>query len=340
MQIHEINPLREGLLDRVKDMAKDVAVAAVSPVASDKWTDKMGQQTAINRLGRLQAQGHGQQAAPQAGATINKVKSNPQMQQYAKTLAQQWMQQAQALSITPTTAKSAQPRPSAAAQAPAAAPAVPGAVPQTPATAPAAAPAVSVGGQKLNPKNPQDARVLAALKSQGKLGEAFANLPGGSQAVPAPQQYLAKFREWAAKTLVTRDPTTYQNITLDMIEKDPVIGRQLDQAQGKVVASRDNPTNLESALEEYILTALAGVQQVVAANKARSTPTVSPTSTTSSGNTGQQLSQNLASMGINTNQVRATGRMLQQQSGGNRVIRATGDAAVDEYLRQMGYRVS
>lgn len=387
MQIHELNPLREGLLDRVKDIAK----SAVSPAHQAQQQQAKTTQQGVASLGRLQAQGYGQTAAPQAGATLDKVKSNPQMQQYARTLAQQWMQKAASLSITPNqvAAKSKQPQPgTAATQQPAttstggtvqktatgtvhraspnnpnlaitpaqqpsttstggtaqqtatgtvhrANPNNPNLVTNTPQTQPTGP--VSVGGQKLNPRNPQDAKVLAALKAQGKISEAFANLPGGSQAVSAEKQYLEKFREWAAKTLTTRDPTTYQNITLDQIEKDPMIGRQLKQAQGQVVASRDNPARLEQAVTEYVITALAGVQQVIAATKAGTAPTVSASSTPAAAQ--GDITQDLASMGINPNQLRATGRMLQQKSGGNRSIRSSGDATVDEYLRQMGYQL-
>lgn len=381
MQIHELNPLREGLLDRVKDIAKaavgpaakdratDASVEMLSPIASDKWIEKMGQQTAINRLGRLQAQGYGQRAAPQASVTLNKVKSNPQMQQYARTLAQQWMQKSASLSATTSTGGTVQktatgvvhkasPNNPNLAITPAQQPAttstggtaqqtatgtVHRANPNNPNLAankpqPQATGPVSVGGQKLNPRNPQDAKVLAALKAQGKIAEASPGSPGVSASdAQVAQQYLAKFREWAAKTLATRDPNTYQNITLDQIEKDPEIGQRLKQAQEQVVANRDDDTRLQQAVTEYVTTALAGVQQVIAATKAGTAPTVSATSAPAAQG---DITQDLAGMGINTNQLRATGRMLQQKSGGNRLINSSGDPTVDEYLRQLGYRLS
>jgi hypothetical protein len=151
---------------------------------------------------------------------------------------------------------------------------------KVPVAEPTAEP-ISIGGQKLNPKNPKDAELLAKL--QGKLHEAFDDLPGDKPApggrvdpkvtapVPtatAPKNPLATayskaFQKWASDKLTTKERTTNQNIDLNyLFQHIPSSKRTLDQLTATVYNTRKDPNANTQAVTNYMTTAMKFIQQV------------------------------------------------------------------------------
>jgi hypothetical protein len=93
---------------------------------------------------------------------------------------------------------------------------------------------ISIGGQKLNPKDPKDAKLIAQLKAKGNLEEAFADLPGakpaaggavdpkvtagvGKQGNPLSSAYITAFKKWADAKLATRESNTGETLTMKTV---------------------------------------------------------------------------------------------------------------------------
>jgi hypothetical protein len=118
---------------------------------------------------------------------------------------------------------------------------------------------VSLGGKQLNPKNPNDAQVLAAIKKQGKLHEATAAAPNASQVKTA-------FVSWSDGQLATRVPETGATITMNDVRKLPNLATKLSAALNQVVQSQGTPAQSQ-AVEAYIKLAVAGVQALAQSSK-------------------------------------------------------------------------
>ena len=140
---------------------------------------------------------------------------------------------------------------------------------------------VSIGGQKLNPKDPKDAALLAKLKPQQSIQEAFADLPGGPAPAPATKSaqiakykaakgsaaglaarntYRTAFLDWANKKISTKEQTTGTPIDIGVINQDPKIKSQLDQQLNAIVSSQQDPAANQAAVESYLMTAITAMQ--------------------------------------------------------------------------------
>jgi len=153
MQIHEITcPLTEGLLG---DIGRGVFQGATGMEIPQSQASI--NKSAASSAAKLQAQGYGPAGTPPPGKSspvpsanwkdkLAQAKKDPAVKQYISQLAQGWAQQAKKI------------------QTPPAQPAANQSTPTTPAptTGPATQP-VTLGGKRLDPKNPQDAQVLAAM---------------------------------------------------------------------------------------------------------------------------------------------------------------------------------
>lgn len=155
----------------------------------------------------------------------------------------------------------------------------PAASPTTTATTSTAAPTVkpkygtvatgpiTLGGKRLDPKNPNDAKVLAAMRAQGKLQEATDEyttsggivVPGGTK-TDLKSAGTVDFESWADQQLTTQVSGTKQPIDLDAVKKDPAVKAELDKVLPQI---KKDPTNL-AAVEMYFLTAMKGMQRMAA----------------------------------------------------------------------------
>ena len=230
MQIHEVTrPLREGLFDAFR---KPESVAA-------------------DAAAKLTAQGYGpafKTPSDNWEDKYAKVLQDPGVKQYVKGLAQGWSKspQAQAIKTTP--------------------PAV--ATEPTIATTSAPTQPIMLGGKRLDPKNPKDAQVLAAMQAQGKLEEAPAP-PSAPAPAPVASNYQEKFVEWSDSQLASRDPVTRQPITMDDVRaKFPDLNERLNKFLGQIVKSHGTAQQ-SAAIEEYAKLAVSGIQALAQTSRNR-----------------------------------------------------------------------
>jgi hypothetical protein len=250
MQIHEVTqPVREGLFDAFR---KPESVAA-------------------DAAGKLTAQGYGTAFKAPSDKWEDKyarVSQDPGVKQYVKGLAQEWPSsaQAQAIKATPPAAASTKP---------------------TVATTPAPTQPIMLGGKRLDPKNPKDAQVLAAMQAQGKLQEAPQEyttpsgivVPGGTKTdvgpsistppAPVATNYQEKFVEWSDSQLASRDPITRQSITMDDVRaKFPDLNERLNKFLGQIVKTHGTAQQ-SAAIEEYAKLAVSGIQAIAQTSRNR-----------------------------------------------------------------------
>jgi len=281
MQIHEITKrrLREGFVSDLKSVG-----SALKPSRS------MG----AGFVQGLTGADFPRQTS-QDPATVGK-----ETRKLAKQLAQKWEQQ---IKTQKKPAPAAQAKPSATTQAQPVAPAArsPAEIADmkakgfdpatgqkiTPGTTPSAASTqpIMLGGKRLDPKNPNDAKVLAAMQAQGKLQEAPQEyttpggviVPGGTTTDPKSLGTI-DFEQWADQQLTTQVSGTGQSIDLDAVKKDPVVKAELDKVIPQI---KKDPANI-AAVEMYFLKAMEGMQRMAA--QARQNAGIEPASTAPSTN--------------------------------------------------------
>ena len=251
MQIHEITQpvLKEVLFD---------AFRLPSAVAADA-------------AAKLTSKGYGPAYKAPSDKWEDKyatVLQDPAVKQYVKSLAQGWTAYAAQNKL-----KSAQPQP---AQKTSVAP-----------TATMTQP-VMLGGKRLDPKNPDDAKILAVMQSQGKLEEAPQEyttpsgivVPAGAKSDVAPppaadttvnvDQYKQSFIDWSDSQLASRDPVSRDTITMnDVRGKFTDLDTRLDKLLDQIVRVQGTPQQA-SVIEEYFKLAVAGIQAMaqISRNKA------------------------------------------------------------------------
>ena len=249
MQIHEITqPVREGLFDAFR---KPEAVSA-------------------DAAAKLTAKGYGPAYKAPSDKWEDKyarVLQDPGVKQYVKGLAQGWaMQHAQLAKQAPPVATTS---------------------PTSVAATPPPTQAVMLGGKRLDPRNPKDAQVLAAMQAQGKLQEAPEEyttpggivVPGGTKTdvappvAPAPvavaNNYQEKFVEWSDSELASRDPISREPITMDDVRaKFPDLNQQLNKFLGQIVKTQGTPQQA-TAVEEYAKLAVSGIQAIAQSSRNR-----------------------------------------------------------------------
>jgi hypothetical protein len=141
---------------------------------------------------------------------------------------------------------------------------------------------ISIGGQKLNPKDPKDAKLIAQLKAKGNIAEAFGDLPGAKPAagnavdpqitaVPKTiaistaqrnSKYAQSFQNWVKQKLTTRESGTGATINMDeVLKRIPGIDQKLKTALTSVYTTRNDPATNQTAVENYLTIAATGFQQ-------------------------------------------------------------------------------
>ena len=263
MQIHEITrPLTEGILGDLGNIGRGVFQGATGMEIPQSQASI--NKTAASAAANLSAKGYGpggadpadprQKQTAQALSTdwkdkLAQAKKDPAVKQYITQLAQSWAQEAKKIQTPPA--------PTAPNQS----------TPTTPtSTASTSTIPVIVGGKRLDPKNPNDAQILAAMQAQGKLEEGparnrrAARQQQGNSGTAQVDPYQEAFVRWSDAQLASKDPVTYQAITMkDVRDKVPGLKAELDQALQAVVSARDTPQSA-AAIAQYLELAVAGVQ--------------------------------------------------------------------------------
>lgn len=357
MQIHELNQSRKsnitevdlvgpgGIFDVAKQVIKDPrALGSASALGSAE--QDAAQASATKSAQKLAAQGYqvGGSAKPvvTTAQQLQKVKSNPAVQQQVKNLASQWMTQSAALKkskpVTEAVAefnprdladpkyasvlKAIQARDAAAAAAKPTAPAggPPGkSMPVQPYQAPgagtSAVPATAAGYQ-----TPAKAAVDANVTLQKNL-----------------TTWKNQFLQWSDQKLAT------QGVTMDQVRRDTVTADALDKAMANVaVAAQSGNPNLENeAVSEYLNLAIAGIQAYVNNSQTRTASSEAPAATPTAGQPTdqQQIKQQLDKIGITKTQLEALGKAFAQANRGSAVINNTGNSLLNNILKMTGMTV-
>ena len=334
MQIHEITrPLTEGILGDLGNIGRGVFQGATGMEIPQSQASI--NKTAASAAANLSAKGYGpggadpadprQKQTAQALSTnwkdkLAQAKKDPAVKQYITQLAQSWAQEAKKIQTPP-------------------APTTPNqSTPTTPtSTASTSTIPVIVGGKRLDPKNPNDAQILAAMQAQGKLEEGparnrrAARQQQGNSGTAQVDPYQEAFVRWSDAQLASKDPVTYQAITMkDVRDKVPGLKAELDQALQAVVSARDTPQSA-AAIAQYLELAVAGVQARSQELKNKA-PEVATQALSGAQAKLSSVQQTLRNVGVNPGALSAFSSKAKSKN-----VVTTGNDEADALLKQAGF---
>ena len=169
-------------------------------------------------------------------------------------------------------------------------------------------------------------RIQAALKNQSPTVSETMTTIG-----PKSEDYAISFRQWADNKFKTKDPTTYETLTMDQVRGLPGMKAQLDDALSNIVKTRGTPQQ-QQFVEKYAMLATAGMQALSQTNKNKKQQGVAAGTVSAQA----QLKQKLRSVGITDKALDQVGQIL--RVGGNANFHSTGNVQVDALLLAMGLR--
>ena len=312
MQIHEItrSSLHEGLLG---DIGRGVFQGATGMEIPQSQASI--NKTAASAAANLSAQGYGPGGTPPPGKPspipsadwkdkLAQAKKDPAVKQYIAQLARGWAQEAKNIKTPPAstaTNQSAQNTPTS--------------------TTDTSTQSATVGGKRLDPNNPKDAQVLAALKAQGKLEEV---------ATTQSDPYQEAFVQWSDAQLASKDPVTYRAITMDDVRALPGLGAELAKALQAVVSARDTPQSA-AAIAQYLELAVAGVQAKSQELKNKAPEVATRALSGAQANLGS-VQKTLSDVGVNPGALSAFGSKAKSKN-----VVTTGNDEADALLKQAGF---
>jgi hypothetical protein len=164
----------------------------------------------------------------------------------------------------------------------------------------------------------------AARVAQRNLGAAPANT---TQVDP----YQAAFVQWSDAQLASKDPVTYQAITMkDVRAKFPDLKGELDQALEAVVSARDTPQSA-TAIAQYLELAVAGVQARSQEIKNKA-PEVAINALSGAQAKLGDIQQILSQVGVNPRALSGFGNKAKSKN-----VVTTGNDEADALLKQAGF---
>jgi hypothetical protein len=194
-----------------------------------------------------------------------------------------------------------------------------------------------VGGKRLDPKNPNDAQILAAMQAQGKLEEGparnrrAARQQQGNSGTAQVDPYQEAFVRWSDAQLASKDPVTYQAITMkDVRDKVPGLKAELDQALQAVVSARDTPQSA-TAIAQYLELAVAGVQARSQELKNKAPEVATQALSGAQAKLGG-VQQTLRDVGVNPGALAGFGSKVKSKN-----VVTTGNDEADALLKQAGF---
>ena len=169
-------------------------------------------------------------------------------------------------------------------------------------------------------------RIQSALQNQSPtVTEAMATIG------PKAEDYATSFKQWSNNKFKSKDPTTYETLTMDQVRGLPGMEAQLDDTLTNIIKTRGTPQQLQF-VEKYAMLATAGMQALGQINKNKKQQGVAP----GTGSAQAQLKQKLRSVGITDRALDQVGQIL--RVGGNANFHSTGNVQVDALLLAMGLR--
>ena len=238
MQIHEVFGL--GAVKNALDFGPGANARAAQRQQGEYAA------SAAQSAEKLQQQGYGQ---TKPDLTVNQLISQVQNDSAAQQLVRTWTAQWPKVAAT---IPAVRPQSPAAATTTAAPAVTTTAAPAATTTAAPAAPAqpISIGGQRLDPNNPADAKIIAQLRSQGQITEQLS-------VQPDPDEYRKRFVEWA-DTVVER--TVRQPGVVERQRQQPEWAQQFKQAADAVVNSATDVRQNTQAVQSYLTLAVAAAR--------------------------------------------------------------------------------
>ena len=183
---------------------------------------------------------------------------------------------------------------------------------------------------------------VAASKAGKDLQKMFGQPRGGIQGMqsdlneaatmgPAADQYQAAFVQWSDAQLASKDPVTYQAITMkDVLAKFPDLKGELDRALQAVVSARDTPQST-AAIAQYLELAVAGVQARSQEIKNKAPEVAINALSNAQANLGS-VQQTLSKVGVNPRALSAFGSKAKSKN-----VVTTGNDEADAFLKQAGF---
>jgi hypothetical protein len=223
--------------------------------------------------------------------------------------------------------------------------------PATPADEP-----IFLGGKKLDPKNPNDAKVLATMKSQGKLNEyadldrklaeavykAKANNPNAADQTPYVQGRAGDGANPGQFAKFDPATSTAANATAG-------IGAMAAGGQAARDAEKPAPVNPANELELFkkLVAQAAQAQTEVATGAAASKPGAGSLGASGADTSGKKVQDPRQMMGavaqavgptVDTGKLKAAGDAIRKNFQIDASIGSTEDDAVDALLMNMGFQ--
>jgi hypothetical protein len=345
MQIHEItrSSLQEGILGDIGRGVFQGATGMEIPQGQASIN-----KDAASAAAKLQAQGYGPAGTAPPGKKspvpsadwkdkLAQAKKDPAVKQYISQLAQGWAQEAKKVPA-PTAPATATPN-----QRTNVVPikANPGQM--------SAAVAASKAGQDLQKMFGQPRGGIQDMKSDleeaplGNLGQRAAAAraartaqrnPGAGPANNANtaqvDPYQTAFVRWSDAQLASKDPVTYQAITMQDVRALPGLAAELDRALQAVVSARDTPQSA-AAIAQYLELAVAGVQARSQQLKNKAPEVAINALSNAQANLGS-VQQTLSKVGVNPRALSAFGSKAKSKN-----VVTTGNDEADALLKQAGF---
>jgi hypothetical protein len=187
----------------------------------------------------------------------------------------------------------------------------------------------------------QMSSTVASSKPGQTMQKVFGQPKGGIQGMqsdlneaatmgPAADQYQTAFVQWSDAQLASKDPVTYQAITMKDVRALPGLGAELDQALQAVVSARDTPQST-AAITQYLELAVAGVQARSQQLKNKAPEVAINALSGAQANLGS-VQQTLSDVGVNPRALSAFGTKAKSKN-----VVTTGNAEADALLKQAGF---
>jgi len=348
MQIHELTQPRKSQLDEIDmfgpgGLASEIGSAIRNPkqalgfTKDGKFSPGLAQQQAdqseyARRAAKAAGKIQSQLKPPTLDQSLDKLKANPGAQQWINGITAQWPAAAEQLGagsgaigqmanqLGATNASSSggqtQSTPSGVMHTASATN-----LNQPPAPKSSNAP-VSLGGKKLDPNNPSDAQVLAAIAKKG-IKEAVT--PPASN-----QDYAAGFRRWVDSQLKTTKLAT--------LESDPEVKAKLEPLLQQIVAAKGNESVQQKLVHTFFSYAVAANHVIQAKTQGQSPEQRQPLGQQqfqSNVASGQEIAPNQQAVDTGLNQGQLLTLSQKANAAGGPRPKSTGNPFYDSLIAQI-----
>jgi hypothetical protein len=166
---------------------------------------------------------------------------------------------------------------------------------------------------------------------QRRAARAAQRNPDAATATTQVDPYQAAFVQWSDAQLASKDPVTYQAITMkDVRAKFPDLKGELDRALQAVVSARDTPQST-AAIAQYLELAVAGVQAKSQELKNKAPEVATQALSGAQAKLGG-VQQTLSQVGVNPRALSAFGSKAKSKN-----VVTTGNDEADALLKQAGF---